>query len=232
MRISRSKNILIASILLASGLQTANAANADVKITEWMYTSIASGAPEFMEFTNIGASSIDLTGWSFDDNTRTAGSFDLTSLGSLAAGESFIITDKAAGTFRTEWNLAATVKVLGLNTVNALGRSDEINIYDNTSSLIDQLTYNDEALLGPRARSFSGRAANAAALGAKNANLWVLSSVGDIENSYASINNDIGSLGFTSFTVAAVPEPETYAMLVAGLGLLGFNARKSNKNKD
>lgn len=30
----------------------------------------------------------------------------------------------------------------------------------------------------------------------------------------------------TAFTVAAVPEPETYALLVAGLGLVGFSARR------
>ena len=30
--------------------------------------------------------------------------------------------------------------------------------------------------------------------------------------------------------VAAVPEPETYAMLLAGLGLLGFSARRKMKN--
>lgn len=30
----------------------------------------------------------------------------------------------------------------------------------------------------------------------------------------------------TAFTVAAVPEPETYALLVAGLGLVGFAARR------
>jgi len=28
----------------------------------------------------------------------------------------------------------------------------------------------------------------------------------------------------------AVPEPETYAMLLAGLGLLGFIARRSKQN--
>jgi hypothetical protein len=40
---------------------------------------------------------------------------------------------------------------------------------------------------------------------------------------------DFGSKGFSGFQVAAVPEPETYAMLLAGLGLLGFTAyrRKS-----
>jgi len=45
--------------------------------------------------------------------------------------------------------------------------------------------------------------------------------------------NDVASgeftgntLDATSFTVTAVPEPETYAMLLAGLGLLGAAARK------
>ncbi|GJI99863.1 hypothetical protein RugamoR64_04020 [Duganella rhizosphaerae] len=33
-------------------------------------------------------------------------------------------------------------------------------------------------------------------------------------------------LGATNFTVVAVPEPETYGMLLAGLGLLGVAARR------
>ncbi|MES1988356.1 MAG: FxDxF family PEP-CTERM protein, partial [Pseudomonadota bacterium] len=35
---------------------------------------------------------------------------------------------------------------------------------------------------------------------------------------------------YDNLTVAAVPEPETYAMLLAGLGLLGFMSR-SRKNE-
>jgi hypothetical protein len=41
--------------------------------------------------------------------------------------------------------------------------------------------------------------------------------------------NDFGSAGFSGGTLAAVtavPEPETYAMLLAGLGLIGFTARR------
>jgi hypothetical protein len=55
--------------------------------------------------------------------------------------------------------------------------------------------------------------------------------VGDVEHSYKSLGTtaDIGSPGFTSFA-AAVPEPETYAMLLAGLGLMGAVARRKRSN--
>jgi len=39
------------------------------------------------------------------------------------------------------------------------------------------------------------------------------------------------SSGFFSNPVAAVPEPETYAMLLAGLGLLGFAARRRKQKE-
>lgn len=35
-----------------------------------------------------------------------------------------------------------------------------------------------------------------------------------------------GQIGWETFKVAAVPEPETYAMLLAGLGLVGFMVRR------
>jgi hypothetical protein len=40
----------------------------------------------------------------------------------------------------------------------------------------------------------------------------------------------IDAWGVDNITVTAVPEPETYAMLLAGLGLLGFAARRRQQN--
>ena len=209
--------LLSAACLSATMIGTAHA---DVRITEWMYSG-AGG--EFIEFTNLGNASVDFTGWSYDDDSRLPGGFDLSGFGVVAAGESVIITEDTAAKFIADWNLSG-VKVLGEYT-NNIGRADELNLF-NGMSLVDRLTYADNgAAGGPRTQNASGIAKTFAALGANDATQWQLSVVGDFENSFASINGDIGNPGFTSYA-AAVPEAETYAMMLAGLGLVGFMARR------
>ncbi len=154
MRVRRKVAVFPAVMLALSGItltslpQGASAAgSADIRITEWEYNG-----SEFVELTNVGTESHDLTGWSFSDSARTPGNVSLSGFGTVAAGESVILSEATAAAFRTEWSLPTTVKVVGGNTQN-LGRSDEINIYDATSSLVDRLTYNDQGtgdVKGPR----------------------------------------------------------------------------------
>ncbi len=206
---------LAASALL---FHAAHAA-ANVRITEWMYSG---GGGEFIEFTNLGSTAVDFTGWSYDDDSRTPGVFSLSGFGTVAAGESVVITEDNANTFRTDWSLSATFKVLGGYT-NNIGRADELNLFDGSGALVDRLRYGDNAIPGTiRTQNASGRPGSTAALGANDVSLWVLSTVGDVEGSYRSLKNDIGSPGMT----AAIPEPETYALFLAGLGLLGFAAKR------
>ena len=40
------------------------------------------------------------------------------------------------------------------------------------------------------------------------------------------VAEDSGTANSRLFVLTAVPEPETYAMLLAGLGLVGFAARR------
>ncbi|HLO40072.1 MAG TPA: lamin tail domain-containing protein, partial [Phycisphaerales bacterium] len=68
-------------LAIAAAALAAQTANAGIRISEWMY---AGNNGEFIEIVNIGGSSVDLTGWSFDDDSRTAGTVDLSSLGTLA----------------------------------------------------------------------------------------------------------------------------------------------------
>jgi len=174
-------------------------ASAQMRITEYMYGG-ANG--EFVEFTNVGSTPIDMTGWSFDDSSRTPGSQDLSAYGTVAPGESVIFTETTADAFRAAWSLCSAVKVIGGNT-NNLGRDDEINLYDASGQQIDRLTYGDDtALGGVRTNGFSGWV-NAAGLGNNIAADWTLSIVGDGEGSYASTGGDIGSPGkSTRATVA------------------------------
>jgi uncharacterized protein YjiK len=179
-----------------------------IQITEYSYSSVNG---EFVEFTNTGTSTVDMTGWSFDDSSRIAGSFSLSSFGSVKAGESVIITESDATAFRTAWGLSSTtVKILGGSALakvtngvtatsdQALQRADELNLYDNNGALIDRLTYDDATIAGsPRTQNVSAYT-DPANLGKNDASKWKLSTVGDIQGGKTSVTGgDIGSPGST-----------------------------------
>ena len=53
----------------------------------------------------------------------------------------------------------------------------------------------------------------------------------DISESYFAYDNGAGNAGFGSlaYTVSVVPEPETWSMLLSGLALVGYFARRRGK---
>lgn len=178
---------------------------AQIRITEWMYSG---GNGEFMEFTNVGNTPINMSGWSQDDNNRTPGVHNLSAFGMVQPGESVILTETSAAAFRSAWGLCAGIKIIGGYTNDNLGRSDEINLYDASNTLVDRLTYNDQGsgtVKGPRTDTKSAWVP-AAALGANNASLWTLSTVGGSESGFTSAAGDIGSPGkSTRATIAFDP---------------------------
>ncbi len=184
-----------------------------IRITEWMYNGAGGTAREFFEITNVGGAAIDLTGWSYDDNSRTAGSLSLSSLGILAVGESAIVCEPTAAAFRTAWGLSAAVKILGSNTQN-LGRADEINIYDAGNNLIDRLTYDDQTLGGHRTQGISDNI-KFAKLGLNDPASGVASVAGDSWGSIASANGDVGNPG----AYADIPSPGAMALAAIGVVL-------------
>jgi predicted extracellular nuclease len=194
-----------------------------VSITEWMYNG-----DEFIEFTNITAFAIDFTGWSFDDDSRTPGTVSLSGFGWVDAGESVLLTESFADAFRTAWNLDVSVKILGSNGTN-LGRNDEINLFNDSGILVDQLTFGDQNIPGTiRTLNVSGNPLTFAALGAKDVSQWVLASTGDVYGSYASVIGDIGNPGLNPFPASPVPVPAAAWLLGSGLiGLAGVRRRKA-----
>ena len=214
-------------LTLTTALALAAPAMAQVQITEWMYTG---NSGEYVEFTNLGNSAVNFSGWVYDDDSRfstvVAGGFSLSALGLVQPGESVLITESDATVFRTNWHLPSSVKVLGGYT-NNLGRADEINLFDGSGVLVDRLTYGDTVLPGTiRTQTAGGTPVSLAALTSQTvqAGQWVLSATTDVYGSTAANTGDVGNPGL--FTLAPVPEPETYALMLAGLGLIGAIARR------
>jgi predicted extracellular nuclease len=196
----------------------ASSARAGMLITEWMYSG---NDGEYIEFTNTGPAAVDMTGWSFDDDSRTAGTIDLSAYGLVNVGESVILTEVAApADFRTSWSLPASVKVIGGNAAN-LSRNDEINLYDNAMALIDRLTYGDQNIPGTiRTQNRSGNPSSPAALGVNNVALWQLAVNGDAFGSHLGALGDLGSPA-----AYVVPEPASAVLLLLG-GMAVLIARK------
>ncbi len=178
------------------------AAPGRIEITEFMYQG-AGG--EFVEFTNVGGSAVDMTGWSFDDDSRTPGSQSLSAFGVVQPGESVILTEATdVAAFRAAWSLPATVKVIG-GLTNNLGRNDEINLYDAANNLVDRLTYGDQTFPGTiRTQGASGWAP-LDRLGPQAITTdWRLSTVDDAQNGRASSGGDIASPGHYNTGAPAV----------------------------
>lgn len=223
------RNKLSALLALAAVGTFASAAQAaSIQITEWMYQGL-SGNGEFIEFTNMGSTAINMTGWSFDDDSRNAGTVSLSGFGIVNPGQSVILTESSAADFRAAWGLSSSVAIVGGNSTN-LGRADEINLFDNTGALIDRLTYSDQLSMGPRTQGKSANPHAAADIGANTASLWVLSATGDAAGSWTSTGGDIANPGTSAFAPAPVPVPAAAWLLLSGLGALGAMKRRAAKS--
>jgi len=185
-------------------------ASGEMVISEWMY----SGAnEEYIEFTNVGTTAVDMTGWSFDDDSGVAGTIDLSAFGVVQPGESVVLTEAVATDFVTAWGLSG-VAVIGELSAN-LGRNDQINLFDASSALVDSLSYGDENYPGtPRAQNASCNIP-ATDYGYTEAQTsWELVTVGDAYGSWMSAGGDIGSPG-------CVPEPAAFGLLAVSWLLVG-----------
>jgi len=162
-----------------------------LRITEYMYQG-AGG--EFFELTNLSNEPIDLTGWSMDDDSATPGVLSLSAAGIVQPGGSIVVTDANPTSFKAAWGLSTTT-VLGPNSVAALGRNDQINIYDASGSLVDRLTYGDETFPGTiRTQNKSGQVC-VQKLGLDSIADWVYSVAGDAFGSWIASTGEPGSPG-------------------------------------
>jgi hypothetical protein len=206
-------------ILLSAGAAAVAAAGVhaatlpDVRITEFMYKNENSPG-EFVQFTNLGSTAVNLSGWSEDDSTDTPGVHPLS--GILQPGQSAILAEATPAAFDAAWGLPASTDVIQENASDNLGKTDTIFLFDGTS-VVDELTY---GTTGPKTDGVAAVPINAAAIGANNSADWELLALGQ-DGAISAIGSgspgDVASPGFSSF--APVPLPAAAWLFVGGLGM-------------
>lgn len=199
---------------------------AAVNVTEvapWSSGNSPVGA-DWFELTNTGASAIDISGWRVDDSSNSfASSLALVGVSSINAGQSVIFVEGTATTannFITNWFGASAPAnfAIGFYSGSAIGLAtggDAVNIFNASGAVQASVTFGASDSVSPY-QTFD----NAADLTGAISTL----SVAGVNGAFIAVNSttEIGSPG----TIAAVPEPETYALMIAGLGLIGFSSRK------
>jgi hypothetical protein len=221
-----AKKLLLAAAISAATFVSANA-SAGILITE--VDSSGSGnaayAADWFELTNTGTSAVNISGWKMDDNSNSfASAVALRGVTSIAAGQSVIFLEGTASggtdatidaSFLNAWfgsNVPAglTIGNYGGSGVGLSTSSDAVNLFDASGALQANVSFG---------AATAGTFNNAAGL--NNVALTQKSVIGTNGAFYSLAGSEIGSPG----VVAAVPEPETYALMLAGLGLLGFMFR-------
>lgn len=216
--------MMIRSLSVVALLFAGSAAQGQMRITEWMY---AGGNGEFIEFTNMSGSPVNMAGWAYSDSDQGPNDLDISAFGVVQPGESVILTETADAAFRAAWGLGPGVKIIGGNVNSNLGRVDEINLY-NAGVLVDRLTYGDNRTAADppvgapatsgsiRTQNRSGNPMSLAALGANDVFQWALASTTGTD-AFGSWNSAAGDRANPGFFYLAVPEPGSLLLFLAGL---------------
>jgi hypothetical protein len=215
----------VIAVLLAAGTSLAQAQVRITEVAPWA-SGNAPYATDWFELTNFGAAAVNISGWKMDDNSNAfASAVALTGITSIAAGESVVFTENAAtASFLNTWfgaNPPAGLQI-GNYTGGGVGLSasgDAVNIYNGSGVLQANVSFGASDAISPFQTFDNAAGLNGAAIAAL--------SVTGTNGAFVAANDlaEIGSPG----SIAAVPEPENYAMLLAGLGLIGAIARKRQR---
>ena len=182
------------------------------------WSSQAAIGTQGAQFSSSTAGYNDIT-VSFDWYTTTQGEANL-QLQYTTDGVNYINVPITIGANST-LGLAALTNTTSANTVNGSYISDNL-LTNGTQAGQDWFTGLTATIADPNA-------ANDALFGIRLVN--ASTGVDDVSTQGTALNNTSGNWRFDNVSisgtvVAAVPEPESYALLLAGLGLVGFAARR------
>ena len=234
----------LALLLAASGV-SAHAVSAP--ITQWNFNSIPADASTATgsSAANIGNGIASLIGGvtgGFGSGSANGGSSDPVTVDDTGWQTTGYSAQSAGNKSR---GVAFNVSTLGYENIVVgydLRHSNTSSRYEQVQYSLDGLTFNDVALFSGNAGDtwFNSRSIDLSSISgaANNANFAfrVVGAFAPDTSAYAAANSastyaGTGTWRFDMVTVngtaiAAVPEPKNYAMLLAGLGLMGFIARR------
>lgn len=195
--------------------------------------STASAAGVITDITPSGAGLVNLTDFSFDIDEENR-ALDLTKIFASQNPPTDSNLDPIVLTFTVEHrpgpgNPYAVTEAVTNNTPHewidfhyTIGEPDQgqgVVFTEHTNSTFGNFTLDQSS--GPRNLDFSG--STVAAMG------------GTADATFNISPFDPGqgnTMTFTLTQVPTIPEPETYAMLLAGLGLMGFMAKRRSNNQN
>ena len=214
----------LGAITLALSL-AGTAAHAQIAITEVAPWSSGNSpvAADWFEITNFGSTAVNLSGWKIDDNSNSfVSSVALVGITSIAAGESVVFIEGAAANanFVTTWFGGQVPAGLQIGRYSGAGiglgaGGDALNVYTAAGTLITRVDFGASPTSAPYA-SFDNAA------GASGITLTALSVVGVNGAFVAAAGGEIGSPG----RVGVVPEPGSWALMLAGMAAVGGIARR------
>jgi hypothetical protein len=211
----------------ALSLTLAASAHAGIIITEVAPFGSGNGTygADWFELTNTGTSAVSISGWKVDDNSNSASAaVALRGVTSIGAGQSAIFLEglPAGSTdatidanFLAAWfgaNIPANLLVgnYGGSGIGLSTNGDAVNIFDASGTLVTRVDF------GTSTTGFTFD--NAAGL---TGTISSLSVVG-VNGAFLSANGaEVGSPG----SISAVPEPESFAIALVGLMVLGLARR-------
>ena len=229
-------NILPGLVAATAAAFMAFPTQAQIRITEvapWGSTQGSNYLADWFELTNIGTQPVSISSWKMDDSSNSfASATALLNVTSIAAGQAVVFIQSPnlgsdvpkRDAFLSTWFGQSPPPGLEIGIFRgssgaALDTSgDSVNIFNGSGVLQASVSFGASPS-GPSFPTFDNTA------GLNNQSISLLSATGiNLAASAVSHTIEIGSPG--TAIVSSIPEPQTYAMLLAGLALVGAVFRK------
>lgn len=229
---------LFVALLLAPA-----SANAAIIISEIFYNLNGSEgtATEWIEITNTGNATVDLTNWTYEDIQDVVATNPFPAGTQIGPGESAVIVEQAAATFQSIWG--AGVNVINASPGISLGNTgsatnETVAIRNNLGVIVDEVNYETDTNGWPAAAAANGESIyllpGAFSLLANDLGANWAGSVAGVNGAYTALILNPGIANATVPDVASpgtaiVPEPTTVVLMAVGLCMTLLKSRRRNE---